>query len=326
MTKTEAESIIESGKRVIRREAEAVAALEAKIDHAFAKAVILIRQCKGRVIVTGMGKSGIIGRKIAGTLTSTGTSAFFLHPAEAIHGDLGLVLKDDVVLCISKSGNTDELTRLIPIFKRLHVPIISITSNSRSALAAKSDVVLELGVKDEACPNNLAPTASTTATLALGDALAVALLEERHFGPRDFARLHPGGTLGRRLSLTLAEVMFTGDKIPVISESALLKDAILEITSKRFGSTCVVNAQGVLCGIITDGDLRRLLSKTQAVWHLTAGEVMSHQPKTVPENDMALTAFQLMETHNIMQVVVINQNNEPVGIVHLHDLLEAGLV
>ncbi|MDZ7261835.1 MAG: KpsF/GutQ family sugar-phosphate isomerase, partial [candidate division KSB1 bacterium] len=274
-------SSIEKGKEVIRIEAQAVAALEDRIGEAFQKAVDVIYGCKGRVIVSGIGKSGIIAKKIAATLTSTGTAAIFLHPAEGIHGDLGLVLKDDVVICISKSGNTDELSRLIPVFKRIGVPIITLTGNLKSSLAAKSDVVLDVSVKEEACPYDLAPTASTTAALAMGDALAVALLEKRKFSAEDFAFFHPGGSLGRKLLLKVDDVMFTGDKIPRVREQTPLKEAIMEMTSKRFGCTCVVNEAGRLVGIITDGDLRRLLEKRSDIWAIKAEEVMSRTPKTV---------------------------------------------
>jgi len=317
---------IEIGKRVIRIEAAAIAALEKNIDRSFEKAVNLIYNNRGRVVITGMGKSGIIAQKIAATLNSTGTPALFLHPADAVHGDLGLVLKDDVVIFISKSGNTDELTRLIPVFKRLKVPLIVMTGNPRSALAIKSDVMLNVFVKEEACPNDLAPTASTTASLAMGDALAVALLAKRNFSPEQFARLHPGGALGRQLLLKLEEVMFTNDKIPLVTNSTPLRETILEMTSKRFGCTCVVDDAGKLVGIITDGDLRRLLVKTFDIWSLTAQDIMAGHPKTVQKDDLAIVAYRIMETHNIMQIVVVDHANKPIGMVHLHDLLEAGLV
>ncbi|MCI0512192.1 KpsF/GutQ family sugar-phosphate isomerase [candidate division KSB1 bacterium] len=319
------ESSIAVAKRVIQIEAQAVTALEDRINSSFEKAVTIILSRTGRVVITGMGKSGIIAKKIAATLTSTGTAALFLHPADALHGDVGLVLANDVVICISKSGNTDELTRLIPIIKRLQVPIIAMTGNLRSALAEKSDVVLDVGVAIEACPYDLAPTASTTATLVMGDALAMALLAKRNFSAAEFGRLHPGGTIGKRLLLRIEEVMFTGEKIPKVRLNSSLKETILEIGSKRFGSTCVVTETGKLAGIITDGDLRRLLTTDHNLWSLTAQDIMSRNPKTIPEGELALVAFQLMETHNILQVIVVNDAAEPIGMVHLHDLLEAGL-
>lgn len=320
------ETSIEIGQRVIRIEAAAVAALAERIGDSFAKAVKLIYQSKGRVILTGMGKSGIIAQKIAATMTSTGTAALFMHPADAMHGDLGLVLKNDVVICITKSGNTDEISRLIPVFKRLAVPVITMTGNLRAAIAEKSDIVLDISVTEEACPHDLAPTASTTASLALGDALSVALLAQRNFSPEEFARLHPGGALGRRLLLRLEEVMFTGEKIPVVNEANSLKETIFEITAKRFGCTAVVNPNGILSGIVTDGDLRRLFARTSDFDSLTARDVMSLNPKTAKPEDLARVAFRMMENHNIMQIIIINPANRPVGMVHLHDLLEAGLV
>src|SRR4030067_688152 len=246
--------VLERAREVIRKEAKAIAGLEKKINKEFERAVETILKCKGRVIVTGMGKSGIVARKIAATLTSTGTSAIFLHPAEGIHGDLGLVRRDDVVLAITKSGETDEVFQLFPLFKRLGVPIITFTGNTASQLADKSDVVIDVSVEEEACGNDLIPTSSTTAALVMGDALAIALLEERHFSAEDFALLHPGGYLGRRLLLKVKDVMHTGASIPMVSEDANMKEVILEMTSKRFGATTVVNDKKELVGIFTDGD------------------------------------------------------------------------
>lgn len=319
-------SITDVGRRVIRIETEAVARLESRIDEKFEKAVLLIYGKKGRVVVTGMGKSGIIAKKIAATLTSTGTAAFFLHPADAVHGDLGGVLKDDIVICISKSGNTDEITRLIPVFKSFGVPIITMTGNLKSALAERSDVVLDTGVTEEACPNDLAPTASTTAALAMGDALAMALLAKRNFTHEEFAQLHPGGTLGKRLQLTLEEIMFSNEKIPLVKTDSTLREVIFEMTSKRFGSTCVVDQTGILVGIITDGDLRRLLAKTDNILSLKAQDVMAYHPKSAKKDDLAMMALRTMEAHNIMQIIIVDAENHPIGMVHLHDLLEAGLL
>jgi len=317
--------VIQTGRHVLRIEADAVASLIDRVADDFVQAVELIFKCKGRVIVTGMGKSGHIAAKIAATLTSTGTSAFFMHPAEGVHGDLGLVRKDDVVISISKSGTTGELTRLIPTLRKIGVPIISLTGNLKSALAVRSDVVLNVGVEEEACPNGLAPTASTTATLAMGDALAVALLKKRKFGREDFALLHPGGALGRRLHLQVEDVMFSGDKMPVIHQNSSLHEAIVEMTGKRFGCTCVINDDGILQGIITDGDLRRLLEKTTDISNITAAEAMTRNPKTVESSAMATEPLHVMENFNILQIVVVDKKGRPVGMIHLHDLLEAGV-
>ena len=318
--------IKEKAKEVIRKEARAVLDLERKIDDRFVKAVELILKCKGRVIVTGIGKSGIIGKKIAATLTSTGTAAFFLHPAEAIHGDLGMVRKNDVVIAITKSGDTDELNHLIPLFKRLAVPIISFTGNPHSPVAEKSDLLIDVSVNEEACPYNLIPTSSTTATLVMGDALAIALLEERHFSSEDFALLHPGGQLGRKLILRVADIMHTGDQIPMVSEETNMKDVILEITSKRLGTTTVVNEKGKLVGIFTDGDLRRLVERTDEIFSLKAKQTMTKNPKTIDGDELAAKALNMMESYSITSLIITNGKKEPVGIVHLHDILKAGVV
>ncbi|MCJ7459289.1 MAG: KpsF/GutQ family sugar-phosphate isomerase [candidate division Zixibacteria bacterium] len=318
--------IIEKAKEVIRKEAEAILNLEKKINSEFQKAVEIILKCRGRVIVTGIGKSGIIGKKIAATLTSTGTAAFFLHPVEGLHGDLGLVRRDDVVIAITKSGETEELQQLFPLFKRLGVPIISLTGSPGSQTAEKSDVVIDVSVDEEACPNNLVPTSSTTAALVMGDALAIALLEERHFSAEDFALLHPGGYLGKRLLLKVKDVMHTGNSIPMVFENVGMKDVILEMTSKRFGATTVVNDKKELVGIFTDGDLRRLVERTEEIFKLKAGEVMIRNPKTIEEEALAAKALNRMEFFNITCLIVPNGNKEPVGILHLHDLLKAGVV
>ena len=317
---------IEHGKAVIRKEAHAISELEDRIGEEFVQAVDLILSCKGRVFISGMGKSGIIGRKIAATLTSTGTSAMFLHPAEGMHGDLGAVHKDDVVICISKSGDTSELFQIFPVLKRIGVPIISITGNRRSRIAERSDIVLDVSVKEEACPFNLAPTSSTTAALVMGDALAVALLEKRNFSAEDFALFHPGGSLGKKLSMRIDDIMFSGDRIPRVNEDTLLEKVIFEITSKRFGSTCVVDKNNELSGIITDGDIRRLVERTKEIWNLRAKDVMSKNPKTVALGTMASEALKLMTDFSIMQVVIVDESNHPKGIVHIHDILEAGIL
>ena len=319
------EEIIEKGKEVIRIEAESLANLIEKVDEDFAEAVEIIYKSKGRVVLTGMGKSGLIARKIVATMNSTGTAAIYLHPTDALHGDLGMVRNEDVVIIISKSGATDELSRLFPMFKRLGVKIIAMSGNKDSGLAVDSDIFLNISVKEEACPHDLAPTSSTTATLAMGDALAVALLEKRNFTVEDFAFLHPGGSLGKRLSLKIKEIMISGDRVPIVKENAELKDVIFEMTSKRLGTTSVVDASGTLSGVITDGDLRRLLERTIDLNGLTAKDVMSKNPKVMQAEYLASFALQQMENHHITTLIIINEKNNPTGIVHLHDLIKLGL-
>ncbi len=316
---------IHIGKSVIRIEAEAVKNLEARIDESFQKAVTLLLRCAGRVIVTGMGKSGIIAKKITSTLASTGTAAFFLHPAEGVHGDLGAVLKEDVVICISKSGNTEEILRLLPLFKRRAVPIISLTGNLKSVLAKRSDVVLDVSVKEEACPFDIVPTSSTTATLVMGDAIALAVFQERGVSVEDFAEYHPGGDIGRRLLLLVDDIMHTGDEMPRVNLHTSLPNTILEITTKRLGATCVMNDEERLEGIITDGDLRRLIEKRHDIWELSAEDVMTKDPKTVFSGVLAARALLIMEENSITQLIVLDAEGIPVGIIHLHDLLKAGL-
>ncbi|MCH7723407.1 MAG: KpsF/GutQ family sugar-phosphate isomerase [Bacteroidetes bacterium] len=319
------EEIIEKGKEVIRIEAESIANLIEKIGNDFAKAVEIMYKSKGRVILTGMGKSGLIARKIVATMNSTGTAAIYLHPTDALHGDLGMVRKEDVVIIISKSGMTDELARLFPMFKRLGVKIIAMSGNKDSDLAVESDIFLDISVKEEACPHDLAPTSSTTATLVMGDALSVALLEKRNFTLDDFAFLHPGGSLGKRLSLKIKEIMISGDGVPIVKENAEFKDVIFEMTSKRLGTTSVVDAEGKLKGIITDGDLRRLLERTMDINGLTAKDVMSKNPKVLQAEYLASFALQQMENYNITTLIIIDEENNPTGIVHLHDLIKLGL-
>ena len=319
------DEIIQKGKEVIRIEAEAVANLAESINDQFVKAVNVISASKGRVVLTGMGKSGLIARKIVATLNSTGTAAIYLHPTDALHGDLGMVRKEDVVILISKSGNTQEIANLLPMLKRLGVKMIAMCSSEKSRLAHECDIFLNIGVKEEACPHDLAPTASTTATLAMGDALSVALLQKRNFTIEDFALLHPGGSLGKRLSLQISEIMIRGKHIPIVNEEAPLKDVIIEITSKRLGTTCVINYDGILTGIVTDGDLRRLLEKTLEIKELKAKDVMTKQPKVLKESYLASFALQQMENYKITTLIIVNEENKPVGIVHLHDLINLGL-
>lgn len=316
---------IEKGKEVIRIEARAVAELESKIDGTFSKAVELILSCKGRVIITGMGKSGLVARKIVATMNSTGTAAIFLHPSDAVHGDLGMVRKEDVVVCISKSGDTEEIREILPLIRRIGVKVISMVGNTSSHLAKQSDIVLDISVKEEACPHDLAPTASTTVTLAMGDALAIALLERRNFTKEDFAMFHPGGSLGKRLWLKVEEIMVTGKDVPVVKETVKLSDAIYVMTSKRLGATCVVNDEGLLTGIITDGDLRRLLQRMTNVTDVPAYDVMTKNPKTIRSGLLAAAALEEMEDYSITQLIVVDEKHRPLGMIHLHDLVKAGL-
>ena len=320
-----ANAAIEKGKEIIRIEAEAIAALESRLNGNFASAIDLIINAKGRVVLTGMGKSGIIARKIAATMNSTGTPSAFMHPSDAVHGDLGMVTPEDVVICISKSGDTAELRQLLPSIHQLGVKIIAITGNIHSLLSKQSDIVLDISVKEEACPYDLAPTSSTTAALVMGDALAITLLQKRNFTQEDFAMFHPGGNLGKRLLLKVEMMMITGANVPVVQENVSLSDAIIEISSKRLGATCVVESAGVLCGILTDGDLRRLLQRTTNITNLTARQVMTQNPKTIRQNILAVQALEVMESFKITQLVVVDADQHPIGVIHLHDLVKAGL-
>ena len=322
---TKMDSSIENGKLVVRIEAEAIAALEHHIDDSFSKAVEMLFNAKGRIVITGMGKSGIIARKISATMNSTGTPSLFLHPSDALHGDLGVVSPEDVVICISKSGDTEEVNKLLPMLKQIGVRIIALLGNANSILARQCDIVLDTGVKEEACPHDLAPTSSTTAALVMGDALAITLLQKRDFTKEDFAFFHPGGNLGKQLFLKVESLMISGGDIPVVKESVSLSDAIVEISSKRLGATCVVNDNGLLAGIITDGNLRRLLQHTTNIANLTAGQVMTKNPKTIQPALLAARALAMMETYKITQFVVLGTDHKPVGMLHLHDLVEAGL-
>lgn len=321
---------IEKAKQVLRIEAEAISRLIDRVDQNFERAVDLIMDCAGRVVVTGMGKSGHIGNKIAATLASTGTPALFLHPAEGIHGDLGMVTRGDIVIAISNSGETDELSRMLPSLKRIGIRIIALTGNPESTLGKNSDVVINVGVKEEACPLGLAPTASTTATLAMGDALAVVLLDRRGFQEEDFACYHPGGSLGRRLLLRVRDVMHSGDAVPRVSEATLVKDAIYEISSKKMGITAVVDSKGKLMGIISDGDLRRWMERAEkageSLLAKEAREIMTREPKTISPDALAAEAVAIMEQNSITCLVIQDESSRPEGVVHLHDLLKAGVV
>lgn len=319
------EQIIQKGKQVIKIECDTINDLYESINGDFANAAKLILKSKGRIVLTGMGKSGLIARKIVATLNSTGTAAIYLHPTDAVHGDLGMVRKEDIVIVISKSGSTEELLPLVIMLKRLNVTIIGMLGERKSKLGKECDVILDVHVKEEACPHDLAPTSSTTAALVLGDALAIALLEMRGFTAEDFALLHPGGSLGKRLSLKISEIMYKGDDVPIVKANAHIKDTILEITSKRLGTTCVVDDAGLLIGVITDGDLRRLLEKTMDIKDLRAKDLMSKNPKTIEQEFLASFALQQMENYSITSLIVIDKNKTPVGILHLHDLVKLGL-
>lgn len=318
--------------RVLRLEAEAILALVPRLDERFDQAVETLYRCTGRVVVAGMGKSGLIGRKIAATLASTGTPAYFLHPAEGMHGDLGMLARGDVVLALSNSGETDEMLAMLPALKRLGILVVLLTGSPKSTLARQCDVILDVSVAEEACPMNLAPTSSTTAALAVGDALAMALLDLRGLRPEDFAALHPRGTLRWRSLIRVEELMHTGHALPVVSADALMKDVIVEMTDKRLGMTTVVDARGRLVGVITDGDLRRAYLRAEPLTTLTAGALATQgdfhrdgnpNPRTVLAEDLAAKALDIMETHTITSLVIVDPEQRPVGIVHLHDILRA---
>lgn len=323
---SQAEDFVKNGIQVIEIEKAAVAALQRSINQTFAKACQLLFECKGRIVVIGMGKSGHIGNKIAATLASTGSPAFFVHPGEASHGDLGMITADDVVLALSNSGETAEVTTLLPVIKRLGVPLISMTGNPHSTLSQFANVNLDTSVDKEACPMNLAPTASTTVSLVMGDALAVALLQARGFTEDDFALSHPGGSLGRKLLLKVEDIMHQGDQMPKVAEDTTLTNSLLEITEKRLGMTCVVNSTGQLVGIFTDGDLRRTLAKSVDFTSTPINQVMTEAPKTITAGKLAAEALQIMESNAINALVVVNEHHEPVGALNMHDLLKAGVV
>ena len=317
------EEIITSAKQTITEEAQAIAKLIDYIDDDFTKSVQYILQSKGRVVITGIGKSAIIANKIVATMNSTGTPAIFMHAADAIHGDLGIIQQDDVVICISKSGNTPEIKVLVPLLKRGNNKLIAITSNKNSVLAQQADSVLYAHVDKEACPNNLAPTTSTTVQLVLGDALAVCLLEMKHFGSSDFAKYHPGGALGKRLYLKVSDIVSHNQK-PEVSPDTDIKKVIVEISEKMLGVTAVLNNHQIV-GIVTDGDIRRMLSKTDSIKGLTAKDIMSVNPKTIEVDCLAIDALHLMKKNKITQLLATKQG-EYVGIIHLHNLIQEGLI
>lgn len=317
---------LELAREVLNIEAAAVSALAVRLDESFSQALDLILSCHGRVIVSGMGKSGHIARKIAATMSSTGTPAYFVHPGEASHGDLGMITSSDVIIAISYSGESQELMTIVPVIKRQGAKLISITGFSHSSLAVSADVHLNAHVDKEACPMGLAPTASTTAALALGDALAVALLDAKGFGKEDFARSHPGGSLGRRLLTHVRDIMRTGERLPTVREDAMLSHALMEISKKGVGMTAIVDGELRVLGIYTDGDLRRTLAKNLDFNTTPVRSVMSAHPRCIGPDALAVEAVQTMETHNINQMLVVDGNNKLVGALNMHDLLHAKVI
>lgn len=317
---------LDAGRRVLDIEARAVQALIQRLDGGFSDAVDLLYDCKGKVVISGMGKSGLIGQKIAATMASTGTPSFFLHPAEGLHGDLGMLARRDVLIAISNSGETQEILQLLPFMERMGIPVVSIVGRMGSTLAKNSAVALDVSVAEEACPMGLAPTASTTATLAMGDALAVALLEKRGFKEQDFAQFHPGGTLGRRLLVKVRDVMHRGQELPQVQEMVLGSVAILEMSAKKLGMTTVVDRAGTLLGVITDGDLRRFLQQGGDFSKVTAGSLASRRPKLIGPDELAAKAVEMMERYAITTLVVADNAKRIAGVVHLHDLLKHGIV
>lgn len=322
---TEGERLLAMADRVLRLEAESITALRGRLDGRFVEAVGLLRRCRGRVIVTGMGKSGLIGRKIAATLASTGAPAYFLHPAEGVHGDIGMMAREDVVLALSNSGETDEVLAVLPAIKRLGVPLILLTGSTGSTLARQADVVLDVGVTEEACPMNLAPTSSTTAALAMGDALAMALLDVRGVRAEDYAALHPRGALGWQSLFRVRDLMHVGDTLPVVRETATMKEAIEEMSAKRLGMTTVVDESGRLVGVITDGDLRRQQLAHGTLLDRRAGDCMTPDPKRIGAEDLAASALALMEGV-VTSLVITDETGRPSGVIHIHDILRAKIL
>ena len=317
---------IESAKRAIEIERDSISLLIDRIDERFSKACQILLNCKGRVVVTGMGKSGHIGKKIAATLASTGTPSFFVHPGEASHGDLGMITSNDVVIAISNSGNTSEVVTILPLIKRMEAPLISMTGSSTSLLAQEADSNLDVSVETEACPLGLAPTSSTTATLVMGDALAIALLEARGFSAEDFAFSHPGGSLGRRLLLKVSDIMHSGERIPSVNHNVKLSEALLEISEKGLGMTAVTDDEGKLCGLFTDGDLRRSLDKTIDIHNTHIDKVMTSHCRTIKADILAAEALAIMEDNKINGLIVTDKEQNVVGALNMHDLLKAGVI
>ncbi len=319
--------MLEQAKRVLKIEAEAINKMAERLNSRFDEAVDLILKCKGRTVITGMGKSGLIGKKISSTLASTGTPSLFLHPAEGSHGDLGMVARGDVAIALSNSGETEEIIRLLPVLRRMSIKIISLVGNMRSTLAMRSDIALDVSVDKEACPLGLAPTASTTVVLAMGDALAMVVLERRGFRREDFAMFHPGGTLGKRLILTVGDLIHADMEVPKVEKQLLMKDVLLEISAKRLGMTTVVDENECFIGVITDGDLRRGFERWGTNFlSLSAEEVASSKPKTITKGSLAAEAIAIMEKHEITSLIVVGASGRAEGVLHLHDLLKAGIV
>lgn len=318
-------NINDLAKEVLDIEAHSILKLKNSINENFTKAIDILYSCKGRVIVTGMGKSGLIGKKIAATLSSTGTPSYFLHPAESTHGDSGIITRDDVIIAISNSGETQELLNLLPLIKRFGVPLIALTGGLNSTLSKTSDVTLDISVEKEACPLNKAPTASTTATLAMGDALAVCLLEKRGFSEEDFLIFHPSGSLGKGFLYSVDELMIKGENLPLTSEDELFTNVIELISEKKLGVAILTDNNGIMTGVLTDGDIRRTLIKYPSIKDLKAKEVMTVNPKTVLPQDLAAKALNLMEKYSITALAITDENKKPVGILHIHDLLRAGV-
>lgn len=319
--------VIDVAKQVLDTEAEAVSSLKLKLNSDFEKAVDMIHEIKGRVVVTGMGKSGLVGKKIAATLASTGTPAFFLHPAEASHGDLGMVTDRDIIIAISNSGETQELTALIPFLKRFGVTLISMTGNMKSTLAKASDISLDVSVRKEACPMGVVPTASTTATMAMGDALAVCLLIKKGLNEKDFARFHPGGSIGKKFFIKVSDLMHVGERLPLIYLDTPLSQAVIEMSSKRLGHAIVIDNGRNIRGVLTDGDVRRGLEKWGGkLFKLPAEKVMTPNPKTIPENELAAKALSIMERFSITALIVPDKSGKLLGIIHLHDILRQGII
>jgi len=323
---SEREKLLQLGRAVIETETEALVALLERVDDSFVTACKIILDCKGRTVVTGMGKSGHIGGKIAATLASTGTPAFFVHPGEAGHGDLGMITRNDVVIALSNSGETEEIITLLPVIKRLGVPLIAFTGKPASTLARLASIHIDVSVAKEACPLGLAPTASTTAALAMGDAIAIALLEARGFSKEDFALSHPGGELGRKLLLRVNDIMHTGDQVPKVTRSTMLRDALVEMTQKGFGTTAIVDADDKVAGIFTDGDVRRTLDAGIDVHNASVSQFMTSHCKTITSSALAAEALKLMEDYKISALLVVDDKNTLIGILNMHDLLRARVV
>lgn len=319
------DSLLARARGIIDVEIEALEGIKARLNGDFTRAVEMIETSRGRVLVTGMGKSGLIGKKIAATLSSTGTPAYFLHPAEGSHGDLGVIMPDDIVLAISNSGETPEILNILPVVKRFGLTLIGMTGKPDSTLGQRSDVVLDIGVEKEACPLNLAPTASTTATLAMGDALAIVLLERKDFTPEDFAMFHPAGSLGKRLLLKVSDLMHTGGDLPLISRDTAFLDALVEISTKKLGMGIIVDEANRVQGILTDGDIRRALTRTPDARNVVLADAMTGNPMAIEADALAVTALRLMEERKITVLLVSNADGTPGGVIHMHDILKTGI-